>query len=360
MITTGVVFQTENISVVHTPGTRSDVVAVTFTPLQHKEISPPEGFAQRFFEKRGIPSVCFVSHWDHWWQVNEMEQALNVARAVTSNYRRVMTYGTSMGGYGALAYSGKLDATEVVAFSPQYSIDGQKVPFETRWRRHADRLSFENDSMDTGLRQNANILLGYDPDTLDGLHVQKIKANNARHLKVPMIGHGVIAYLNATGVLGPILTAAADGNINVDPYMQIIHDKRQEWPAHWISLADDALAKESLHEAVNFLQRAIALEPNSFSTTIKLARTYERLKDVENAAIWYPKAFDLRPSDKYAQEKAIRFLSSTARSRLRDGLFEEALKKARLAVTVDPENDDMAELAKRATTLVKRSGRDIG
>lgn len=47
-------------------------------------------------------------------------------------YRSIVTYGASMGGYGALKHGAAFGATHTLAFSPQLSINPSELPFEQR------------------------------------------------------------------------------------------------------------------------------------------------------------------------------------------------------------------------------------
>ena len=61
--------------------------------------------------------------------IEAIEQAVPAAA-----HARRLTYGVSMGGYGALKYSRKLCADAALVFGPQYSIDPDLVGhFDSRY-----------------------------------------------------------------------------------------------------------------------------------------------------------------------------------------------------------------------------------
>ena len=64
------------------------------------------------------------------------------ARAAVPEGARVMTYGSSMGGYAALRFARALRADAILALSPQYSIDPAVVPWEDRWRQDGARIAW--------------------------------------------------------------------------------------------------------------------------------------------------------------------------------------------------------------------------
>jgi pimeloyl-ACP methyl ester carboxylesterase len=56
-------------------------------------------------------------------------------------FRKVVTMGNSMGGYGALLFASRLpNCASAIAFVPQFSMDPRVVPKEKRWRRFSERI----------------------------------------------------------------------------------------------------------------------------------------------------------------------------------------------------------------------------
>ncbi len=73
----------------------------------------------KFFEKKKQDCVFVGNLWNHWYQSDEMNWVMNRIQKIAKNYKRVITYGGSMGGWAALAFSKSLAASHVVAFCPQ-------------------------------------------------------------------------------------------------------------------------------------------------------------------------------------------------------------------------------------------------
>ena len=60
---------------------------------------------------------------------------------VLGRFRKVVTLGNSMGGYGALLFASRLpNCASAIAFVPQFSMDPRVVPKEKRWRRFTERI----------------------------------------------------------------------------------------------------------------------------------------------------------------------------------------------------------------------------
>jgi pimeloyl-ACP methyl ester carboxylesterase len=61
---------------------------------------------------------------------------------ILDRFRKVVTLGNSMGGYGALLFASRLpNCTSAIAFVPQFSMDPRVVPKEKRWRRFTERIA---------------------------------------------------------------------------------------------------------------------------------------------------------------------------------------------------------------------------
>ena len=336
----GVIFEDADLSLIWSPASRSDVVAVTFTPLGTGRPGRGDGFAQGFLKKRGIPSLCFVSRWDHWWLVPGMAEALRLAAGIAKGFPRVVTYGASMGGYGAIAFSKAVGATEVLAFSPQYSIDPRRVSFEQRWKHHAEKIDFAHEDLGPMRSNTAEIMLFYDPRSPDARHAALIDAERVRHFKAANVGHGVIGYLNAIGTLGKVVEAVLDGR--EIPLPADFLKRRREWSGYWKSVADQAIKTGRLPLAATCLEGALKVEPNSFGNTIKLAHVHERLRRPDRAAACYLKASEIRRGDHEVREKAFSLTVLNAKLLLREGEVRPALKAARMALKIDLRAGDAA------------------
>jgi S-formylglutathione hydrolase FrmB len=70
-----------------------------------------------------------------WFQYRDFDLVTKAVRALTRSAEHVLSYGSSMGGYGAIRFADAVGATQVLAFSPQYSIDRRVMPQEIRWGR---------------------------------------------------------------------------------------------------------------------------------------------------------------------------------------------------------------------------------
>lgn len=197
------------------------------------------GFGEPFFEKRGIPAVHVISKRNHWWQVEEISDTIKAILALNLNarFKKVITYGTSMGGHGALVLSGPLHADQVFAFSPQFAINGRGAPWPTRWQNdtfgQTDILAIEDSCSRT-----AEIIVGYDPFLeLDRLHMSQIQAvRSLRIIPIPFAGHSAMLALQQQGLLSTFLSSVARGDFDVGKAVSALKDSRRMSLTYWYGL----------------------------------------------------------------------------------------------------------------------------
>ena len=89
--------------------------------------------AKSLVEKAGIFTVGVMTKTSNWYPGAEMAKIAAPVREVLDRFDDVLTYGSSMGGYAALKFAGLLGATHALAFSPQFTIEPERVPFDPRW-----------------------------------------------------------------------------------------------------------------------------------------------------------------------------------------------------------------------------------
>lgn len=270
-MTSSVLYEDDDVAVLHDVGSDSGILVISFTPLLPKPFKRLEGFGQGAIARMGFDGLYFVAKHNHWWQVEGMAAALSAAQAARRGYSRAITYGTSMGAYGALAFSGALEADGVFALSPQLSIDAEEVPFEKRWRSHAGRLTFKRAQLNEGVIKTGEIDIVYDPMNDDGKHAALLQAP-ARHIRIPLVGHGTPDYLHRIGLLKPMLAAAACGKPLPTPTLR----ERRDQHYYFANLAKLAARRGRLPLAVTLMERAYALSGKVLGYGNVLASFYHR------------------------------------------------------------------------------------
>jgi pimeloyl-ACP methyl ester carboxylesterase len=126
--------------------------------------------------------------------------------------RRVVTIGTSMGGYAAILFGCMISAERVVAIAPQTLLDQRLPAFAppTHLQVQApDLLPVVSEAPQT----RVDVVVGRD-SLLDAFHAHRIAgAGSVRLLGVPLSGHYMAKKLNREGRLGALIAELCEGGM---------------------------------------------------------------------------------------------------------------------------------------------------
>lgn len=220
-------------------------LVITFTG---RAAAPPveKGFGETYLIKRRVSAVHFISKFNHWWQTPESAIAIDElrSRGLLDGGRRITLYGSSMGGYAALILSRLIKPKRIVVFSPQYSIDAGRVPFEKRWRTYAAKLKFDHDDMAAGIDHDAEIKVVYDPFfEPDRRHVQLVeKLRSVEHIPVRFAGHNTARTLEELGLITRVIDELLFGAFSIHGFVQLYRRARPGSCLFWYGLSQTLLS----------------------------------------------------------------------------------------------------------------------
>ena len=159
----------------------------------------------------GIPALGFVHKRRRWFADRFMERALLAGLRRIEEHAERITYGFSMGGYGAIRHAHLLGADTTIAFSPQWTIEPEKLagvsqPFATHYRedKHA---GMELTSFPTSGR----LYLFYDPhEKHDAWHATRIMEHIPQTVLIamPYVGHESVRPFASTPMMAALIEAA--------------------------------------------------------------------------------------------------------------------------------------------------------
>ena len=208
-------FQSGELVVRGVRGFSDRVCVVTFDSFTDHPGLDRSGFAEGFLRGRGIDAVHVISRGNEWFQHAEMLDAMAAVRAVTAGYGRVLCYGASMGGYGALRLAGTVGAQAVLAMAPQFSVLPRAVPFEYRWDAQARRQLDVWESA-LPLPDIAEAYLVFDPSHIDSEHAARfMAAMRVVPVRLRGAGHQVAGFLQDVGLLRRVVLDACAGPLDV-------------------------------------------------------------------------------------------------------------------------------------------------
>ena len=94
------------------------------------------GFGEKFLLENHFAVISVLPFEANWYRTQDIRDFLSsvAIKQFISRFKKIHTYGSSMGAYGALAFADVLGATNVVAISPVTTLASGLVPWENRFR----------------------------------------------------------------------------------------------------------------------------------------------------------------------------------------------------------------------------------
>jgi hypothetical protein len=260
----------------------SGIQVVTFHSYHDGNGLDHRGFGELYFTRERMDAIHVLCRGNDWYQYAEMPTITAAIRSAVEGAQRVITYGTSMGGYAAIRFADAIGADIALAISPQYSVDPRKMPSERRWLDDQRRIRFLP-GVDGRIRFAGRVIIAYDPElALDRLHVERFEKDvKVEHLPLPHAGHPASTYLHETGILQPLVRSIISNTLNIAAFAENAASLATKSPAYLIQLS----ASKPSAEAIVLAERAAALAPGE-------AYVFNALGDRLAAAEDWPRAID--------------------------------------------------------------------
>ncbi len=211
---------------------RGDTLVVTFDNLdiamEKREDRRPWGFA--FIEKQGFSMLGVMANGWTWYRDPWVWQQFDHLRdtGFFAQFKRVVFYGASMGGYAACAFVAACPGADVVAISPQSTLDKALVPWETRYHTAWGRDYSGHYGDAAQVSQTAGrVTLLFDPyEPLDAAHVARFDGANVMKLRTPLLGHRLGSSLQQMGILSQITLGALNGTLTELEFYRTIRARK--------------------------------------------------------------------------------------------------------------------------------------
>lgn len=231
-------FRSDNVVVRAVPAEDVSRWVVTF---DHYGIGPGfdrPGFGEDFLRQSGVSAIHVMACREDWYQYPEMAEAMAAVRQATAGAERIMTYGTSMGGYAALRFADAAGANAALAISPQYSIDPAQVPFETRWLQDSHRIQWLPE-IDGLLVCRCRPVIVFDPAGEDGPHIRRIEAEiDIVPVDIRYSKHPSTTYLLETGLLKSLVFDVLSGAFDAGAFKKEAGQRRRQSATYLSRLAE--------------------------------------------------------------------------------------------------------------------------
>lgn len=226
----------------------SDTLVVTFDNLDiamtKRDDRRPWGY--QFIKDQGWSMLSALAGGWTWYREPWIYEQFDDLKKSSffKRFDRVVFYGASMGGYAACAFSPAAPGCDVVAISPQSTVDKSVVPWETRYKTVWGR-DFTGKYGDAAQASKAAgcVYILYDPyEPLDAQHAARFTNKNVQHLRAPLLGHRLGSSLNQMGILNPIILGALNGTLTETEYYALLR-ARKDSPRYQRELFKKAVSK---------------------------------------------------------------------------------------------------------------------
>lgn len=211
-----------DLAVAWIPGTSSRLVLVFFS-ISRKALHPDRLEFHAAASDNGHNHVLVINDRERSWysMPGQRDRIARIVRRFMGKHaiETVWSIGNSMGGHGAILFSGLLPISSVVAFVPQILM-AKSVTDREVWNAHRPRIRHEVEPDLTPIMAAAdcmfNIVTG-DKHFDDPIHLAHIRkqlptARNVKIVVVPGQKHSVYKWLDAHGNLADVIAALWAGD----------------------------------------------------------------------------------------------------------------------------------------------------
>lgn len=322
-------FRSDNVVVRSVPSANLSRWVVTFDNYGIGHGFDRPGFGEAFLKAAGVSAIHVMGRREDWYQYPEMAEAMAAVRLAVAGADRVMTYGSSMGGYAAIRFADAAGAHAALALSPQYSIDPAKAPFERRWSQDSDRIQWL-DAIDGPIRSSIRPIIVYDPSTDDARHVALVTQDIAiAPIRLRHTAHPATTVLAEINLLSSLVLETLSGELDPEAFARKARLRRRESATYLATLAHRQ-PEWRIQTALSLARHAHDLSPVNMNATTIMADLLLRSGDQKQAIELLEKAYAQTNGDNlHVAHQYAGTLALTGRS-------SEALGMARKAVAMAP------------------------
>jgi hypothetical protein len=330
-------------------------LVITFEPmwfgLGERKIDR-DGWVFRWLTEQGFHVLSIKPSKNDWYRDPELIRLFKIFQEVEAfhDFRKVIFYGGSMGGFGALVFAQAAPNSIVLALNPQSTLDSSRVPWETRFPegRGQDWSGSFSDAANIGER-GVSAWIVFDPhDYGDSMHVDRLGSKGITRLSLPFVGHGIPALLQKMNVLKELFVSVVDRSLTTDKFSKYAI-RRKNTGNYWHNIGN--IQKSMPIKRALFL-KGISVDPQFPGCYVALGKLLHSNKQMEEARIVLEDALKKFPynaetlgaysdvlfeSDRY--EEALKFAERSAaraptdpRGFLRIARLQQAVGRIDLAV----------------------------
>lgn len=292
----------------------------------------------RFFQSLNCDVWLISSSHNSWFQYPQMREMITtIGHWARFEYAEIISYGLSMGGYAAIKWAELLGARQVLAVSPQYSVDPRKVSFETRWSDDVAQIEFVDDEISLSPNIDYHFIVDRD-DALDWQHFQRFA--EIRALKPYLIsfgGHFAAHILIESGLSRLVFEDLLGGQLNPAGFRRRFRQQRTQSITYLSRLYQRLCRRQQqglTKQAADFqplLEQIAALEATHPRACLEQSQAWRRLGQIDKAIEIMRLAVDMEPQHPRFQFELGQLLLQSLKPR-------QALSALQQAVHLAPNN----------------------
>lgn len=267
-----IIFEDDHIRAIYLQGD-SDTLVLSFGDL----ITRAKGLsinAEKSLMKYAYAVVGIMPKQKSWFPASSMSALLEQLQPILNQYKNIVGYGGSMGGYAAIKYARSLRMNRVVAMVPQYSIN----PAEVEDKRYTDfydaELNADMRIQTQDIVADCEYIIVYDPYfENDKEHYLKIKPliPQLHTLHLPYTGHDAIAVLANSALLHDFIERPYDQTY----FYKQIRDVKKNSKFYYRSVIAHLLGTHN--EALGKILKGIDIQLDSTFFDASLKQTITRI-----------------------------------------------------------------------------------
>lgn len=235
----------------------SDITIICFTPwisdIPRTEYNN-KGFGEGLFLSQGYNELHIMARNNHWYQVEDVTIFLKEYYHKHKS-KTFFTYGSSMGGFAAVAFAPLLNAI-TISVSPQFSISRDAVDFEKRWSKEASQIDF---IYNIGLSKTSKGLLICDSASDDMKHANLILKSRPKFevWKRAFLGHPAGVAINDLVGMKNLVLGYIDGTWDFDSLNKNYDSMRYDYKWYWNNLSYQLIQSQRYYFSENVYNKLL-------------------------------------------------------------------------------------------------------
>lgn len=266
-------------------------IVFTFENADQPSLPRPDGFREpwggMWLHNRGYAVIGIKPKSVEWYRGQDLHEFFrsNDLQSLVGQYEQVYLYGSSMGGFAAMAFADAIPGATVIAYNPQSTLDPSLVPWDTRYKEGSSQ-DWSGDFADAriGASKAKTVFVAYDPlYNLDRKHIERLDQVNLIAFKMPLVGHVIAHYMSEVGILSAFVEEALAGTLSAQECSQMARNRRKT-PRYYYCMGKRSRSiavKEACLRNIAKFQKILPLYQQNFMELMVSIGAWHLLGDLE-------------------------------------------------------------------------------